>query len=211
MFDRAFIIRTPRRLLVGAHGDARLRALLAGFVLAAATLGMGGCIDEVGLRAARNDAAALAAQLEDERDAVQRYAETIPVGDPARPAAEVAVQTAEARLAALDAAVAHADAALAELDNPEGVGSLIAPLLPGPWQAPAALAAALGVTLLRAGQLKRAARSIATSVEKAKQADPALAERFADNADTLRTIQTPTARRIVDEVIRPAPMLRLPV
>jgi hypothetical protein len=83
--------------------------------------------------------------------------------------------------------------------------------LPEPLRLPLVLGAALGATLLRSGQLKKGAVSIARSIEKAKQTDEALREAIARNAGTIRTIQTPTARRLVDLAQSGNPRVLMPI
>jgi hypothetical protein len=90
------------------------------------------------------------------------------------------------------------------------VGEL-APLLPAPWRAPLLLGAALFVSLARARRLKRGAASIARSIGKAMDADPALREAMARNAALIRSVQTETASRIIDESDSARRMIRLPI
>jgi hypothetical protein len=63
----------------------------------------------------------------------------------------------------------------------------------------AVLTVGLATSLVRSRQLREAASSIARSIDKALEEDAKLAERFRQHASTLRTIQTPLAKKIVDE------------
>ncbi|MEQ8768941.1 MAG: hypothetical protein RIB60_00375 [Phycisphaerales bacterium] len=169
--------------------------------------------DADAVRAFRDDAASTrdaltthADRLESERDAL---------GPSERPAADAAIADLRARAQVVDAAVARLDAVLAEAAAPtdgltvaaHGLGAL----LPEPVRVPLLLAGALAATLARAHQLKKGAGSIARSLETAMRADPNLKEAFARNADTFRTIQTPTARRIVDEQATDRRLIKLPI
>jgi len=156
----------------------------------------------------RDDLAARAGELEALR-------ETYPEGTPERADLEAAIDGAAAKAAALDAAISRMDLVLAEADAPtDGLAVAARDLgayLPEPARLPLLLAGALGATLLRARQLKKGAGSIARSLSTAMKGDPELQTAVARNADTLRTIQTPTARRIVDEHTKDTPMIRLPI
>jgi len=107
------------------------------------------------------------------------------------------------------------DDTLAEARNPSHpftqTAQELSPLLPDPVRIPALLGAALAASLFRANQLKRAAGSIAKGIERVKEHDEQFRERFSAAADMLRSVQTATAQRIVDEVTKPAAMLKLPV
>lgn len=156
----------------------------------------------------RDDLAARTTELESLR-------ETYPEGAPERADLDAAIDTAGAKTAALDAAIAHLDLVLAEADAPTDGLTIaardVAPFLPEPVRLPLLLGGALAATLLRARQLKQGAGSIARSLSTAMKGDPELQAAVARHADTLRTIQTPTARRIVDEHTKDAPMIRLPI
>jgi hypothetical protein len=156
--------------------------------------------------AARADLGARLADLRATRDA-------LPPDAPA-PDLDAAIALAQARAAALDAAVRHADLVLAEMTDPsdtltQGVSALT-PFLPAPAQGPALLGAALLATLLRARQVRKGAGSIVASIQHALK-DPDFRAAFERHAPTIRGIQTPTARRIVDEVTKPGLMVRSPI
>jgi len=164
--------------------------------------------------ALREDAARARDRLAGELAGLEQARADLPPDAPSAPDLDAAIGLARARAAALDAAVLHADRVLAEMGRPtdaltQGVG-MLTPLLPPPAQGPTLLAAALVATLLRARQVRKGAGSIAASIQNALR-DPDFRAAFERHADAIRSIQTPTARRIVDEVTKPGPMLRSPI
>jgi hypothetical protein len=132
---------------------------------------------------------------------------------------EAQEQTVRGMVAELDAAVARAREAGREVGRDGGedeatrrVVGAVTPWIPEPARTPAALGLALVLSLARAAQLKRAALSIARSVETAGQIDPELRARLKAGATTLRSVQTRTARRLVDEAQgRGRSLVRIPV
>lgn len=163
--------------------------------------------------ALRDDAAGARQRVANDLAALESARADLPPDRPA-PDLDAAIAGARARLQALDAALAHADLVLQEMAQPtdaltQGVGG-IADLLPPPARGPALLGAALLATLLRAHRVRKGAGSIAASIQKALQ-DPDFRAAFERHADTIRSIQTPTARRIVDETTKPGPMIRSPI
>lgn len=170
-----------------------------------AVLMFGGCaaFDE-GPGEARERAVAAARRLDETAAERERLAATLHPGDPRRERLAAEAVLARASRAALDESIRNVDAVLNEAGNPTspisaGAGA-VAPFLPPPLGAAVLLGGALAATLLRAGQLKSALRSMARSVEAAMNDDEELRRRFRDQAATVRSIQTPTARRVVDEV-----------
>ncbi|MCL4221552.1 MAG: hypothetical protein KJZ65_09285 [Phycisphaerales bacterium] len=119
------------------------------------------------------------------------------------------------RLSDLDRAIVALDRVLETEQSPDGIVQQIvsetAPLLPEPLRSPALLVGALVAAVFRASQLKRAAGSIAVSIAKAAEKDEQFRSAIQRHADTLRSVQTPTAKRIVDERTHEGFMLRLPV
>lgn len=184
--------------------------------LAALSLGACGSLQETIAHATdlRNDAARARDTVATQIESLQSTQAALPVDAPEHAEIESALALANARLAALDAAVLHADRVLAEMTEPtdsltQGVGA-ISPWLPAPVQGPALLGAALIATLLRARQVRQGAGSIAASIQKA-MADPDFKAAFERHAATIRSIQTPAARRIVDQETRPGTGLRMPI
>ena len=102
---------------------------------------------------------------------------------------------------AVDAAVLELDQIIKEARNPsDPIVSLSAPLLPEPLRSPFLLGGALLAMVARTVQLKRGMASIARSFDKAMQDDEQLRAGVKRNANTIRSIQTPTAQKIVDQV-----------
>lgn len=133
--------------------------------------------------------------------------------------AVLALRSRSAELAAAaqvaEAGAAHVSEVLAEIENPDSalnnsVG-LALPLLPGPWQAPVLLGAALFLTVARAAQLKRGMVSVIESVRRAGLEDAEFQQRLAKNATIMRLTQTPTAARTVDSVLGGTLGARLPI
>ncbi len=121
-----------------------------------------------------------------------------------RAALERAKAQAVATRQAVDAAIAQVDLVLKEAQDPTDPLSMaskqLAPLVPGPWQAPLILVGALAAVLARSRQLKAALLSVAHGIEVAKERDPVFRDAFTKHADLFRIEQTATARRVVDEV-----------
>jgi len=109
---------------------------------------------------------------------------------------------ARAKHSTLQAAIAQADLVLQEASEPtdsittiaHGVSSWV----PAPIQGPLVLGAALIATLARSRQLKESSKSIVNSIAHVLERDEQFRSIFQSHADTIRSIQTPGARRIVD-------------
>jgi len=192
---------TVKRALVGA--------------LAAGALTLGGCVDMGAVEAMRETAANARDRIAGEVEALRSLRETFPDGAPEAVRADALLAEGAAKVAAIQAAIARIDQTLAEANNPSDGLTLaaegVSPLLPEPVRLPLVLGAALAATLLRAGQLKRGAVSMAKSINKALESDSELAGAFARHADTLRSIQTRTAQRIVDQSSGKAALPALPI
>lgn len=183
-----------------------------------AAVTMGGCADFSGVESLRADVEKVRQEAAAEVTAWERRLEEARgMGADAQTiaAAEASVTASRLRQAALDAAVASTDAVLADARSPSDpigqVVGLVAPWLPAPVRAPLVLGTAAAGAIIRARQLKRGMVSVAVSLREAAARDPGFAQRFKDQADTLRSIQTPTARRIVDETDPARRLVRLPV
>ncbi|MEZ6242513.1 MAG: hypothetical protein R3B57_05660 [Phycisphaerales bacterium] len=191
----------------------RKRALLG--ALASGTIVLGGCMDMGGVEAMRETAANARDQLAAEVEALENLRETFPDGTPEAIETDTLLAAGSAKVAAIEAAIARIDQTLAEANNPSDGLTLtaqgVSPLLPEPVRLPLVLGAALAATLLRAGQLKRGAVSMAKSINKALESDGELSQAFARHADTLRSIQTRTAQRIVDQVSGKTALPALPI
>lgn len=191
---------------------------LAVIALSIVTLSLTACADIPATiaqaTALREDAARARDRLGTELADLQSARSDLPDDAPAARDLDALIALAQARRHALDTAVPHADLVLAEMQVPtdaltHGVSAL-APLLPPPVQGPALLGAALLATLFRARQVRKGAGSIAASIQKALS-DPDFRAAFDRQAALIRSIQTPTARRIIDETTKPGLMLRSPI
>lgn len=187
-----------------AKGSLVRSAMLA--LCITCTSALSGCADLQDLQQFRSSAAGLHGELAAEAKAWEKRLETTAPDDPVRPDVEAALARAKAKEAAAQAALEQVDLVVqrvAHPDDPLGQGvQLLAPYLPGPVQVPLALGAALLVSLFRGVQLKRGITSIAAGLEKAMEDDDQLRARMKANASTFRSIQTPAARRMVDQVQR---------
>ncbi len=178
------------------------------------TLPLSGCVDSAQLAALREQAVAVRSELATEVHRLETDAQV--QSDPvlAEASGQAATALAE-RLSEIDQAIAALDRVLAAEQSPDALIQQIAgeavPLLPEPLRSPALLVGALLASLFRASQLKRAAGSIAISIAKAAEKDEQFRSAIQRHADTLRSVQTPTAKRIVDERLHEGFMLRLPV
>ncbi len=189
------------------------RAVLGGVVLAAGLLG--GCVDMAAVETMRQSAAQARDDLAGQVEALESLRETFPDGSPEAADADALAAAASAKVAAIEAAIARIDQTLAEANNPSDgltrAAQGVSPLLPEPVRLPLVLGAALAATLLRAGQLKRGAASMARSINKALESDGEFRQAFARHADTLRSIQTRTAQRIVDQASAKRTLPALPI
>ena len=200
-------MRRTRKAGVGAI--ARL------VVIVAAAAALAGCAVGEGFDRFRGELAQLRAQLASDQRAWQSRLSALDPDDPRRGGIRAQLSSATAQLTAVDAAVAHADLIEAEAAHPTDpisrlIGAVV-PWLPEPVRTPLVLTAALVATAARARQLKKGAASIAASIRRVMHDDPQLAEAFGKHATTLRSIQTPTAARIVDELDPARKLLRLPI
>jgi hypothetical protein len=197
-----------------------MKRSLIGVAMVAACASLGGCVDMGEVQTLRDKASALESRLDS--DIAQRQATLarldqagVRADDPIRQKAAAELEGSRASRAAVDAAVRQVDLVLNEAKNPTdpisaGVGAL-APYLPEPSRTPLVLGGALLVTLLRARQLKGALVSVAKGLDKAMQTDEAFKQRFEANAGLFRAVQTPAAKRVVDEATSDGFMVRLPV
>lgn len=174
-----------------------------------------GCVDVAELRAQRAQGEDVVAALKSREAKYQSTLNGLPESDPVRVELESAVKRAELARDEVARRVQHA-AALEEEVRREGaaadskgsgavvggqdvLGQDLMDLVPGPWKVAAVLTVGLATSLVRSRQLREAASSIARSIDRALEEDAKLAERFRQHANTLRTIQTPLARKIVDQ------------
>ncbi|MEX0876608.1 MAG: hypothetical protein WD114_04030 [Phycisphaerales bacterium] len=185
--------------------------VLALLIAVFAAAGLGGCADLQGAIARttawRADAQGLRDDLGGQLAQLQAHRDSLPPDSPDGPAIDAAIGATHAKLSALDAAIAHADLVLEEAANPSDsltrLAHGISAWVPAPAQGPLILGAALAATFMRSRQLKAGAASIIRSIDHVMQRDDQFREVFARHADTIRTIQTPAARRLVDATTAP--------
>lgn len=197
----SFVTRRPR----GAVTLRGMLVLVGAVACVAAMLLTGGCVDQAAMRnridAARQDLGALRDALAARQRALREA-----LADPSAPAdladgwrAQLVV--VEDQLAAAD----HAIVASAEYEHDPAGGAItrtigaVAPFVPEPYRLPLVLGAGLAASLARGAQLRRAGRAIARGVQRALDADPKLADGFAQHAGKVRAEQPRLARRLVDE------------
>lgn len=181
----------------------------------AVTLAAQGCADTQAAQAFRADAMALRETLDTRANHWQKTLNALPPDDPARPAIEAEGAQARAAVEAMDAGIARLDAVIQEAVKPtdpisETIGAA-SPLLPLSVRGPLLLGAAALVTGLRAWRLKAGLASVAKGLSTALRDDEEFRACFQRHADTFRSTQTPTAKRVVDEVTTTKPMLALPI
>jgi len=160
-----------------------------------------GCVDLGQVESMRSEAVKLREALQADTRQWESRVASLPETDPLRADAQAALAAARARLMAVDVAVLELDQIIKEARNPsDPIVSLSAPLLPEPLRSPFLLGGALLAMVARTVQLKRGMASIARSFDKAMQDDEQLRAGVKRNANTIRSIQTPTAQKIVDQV-----------
>jgi hypothetical protein len=174
-----------------------------------------GCVDRAGLFQLRNNAESIREEVVIEAERVRQDSIQPDLPVEYREASADAYQHLQNRLDDLDRAIATLDSLLESEQKPESVWSAVSdsaiPLLPEPLRSPAILLGAFAVAVARAAQLKRAAGSIAKGIAKASEKDEEFRSVFQRHADTFRTVQTPAAKRIIDEKVTPGFMMRLPI
>ncbi len=174
-----------------------------------------GCADLESVRAFRADADALRQSLEDDARRWEEHAASTPPDHPEAPRIQAEAAAARAREQALAAGIARLDEIIAEAVNPtdpisQTVGAA-SPLLPVSVRGPLILGAAALVAGLRAWRLKSGLASVARGLAAAMREDEEFRACFARHANTFRATQTPTAKRVVDEVTGSKRLLALPV
>ncbi len=168
-----------------------------------------GCADLQGALAQtsawRDEASALRQEINARLGELEAQRETISDDAPGAPVIDAALATARAKITALDAAIGQADLVIEEALHPSDsltrIAQGVSAWVPAPAQGPLVLGAALVATLVRSRQLKQGAASIIQSLEHVMGRDEQFRALFASHADTIRTIQTPAARRLVDKTL----------
>lgn len=168
---------------------------------------VGGCaplgqsIEQIGV--VREQAEGIQSDLESQLDELELMRESIPDGSEQRNSIDALIAQVNAKLAVVNAAIVHADQVIGDATNPSDpltiAADAVSPWVPAPVQAPLVLGAALIATMLRSRSVTSGARSIVESINHVMKRDESFKVAFAANADTIRTIQTPVARKIVDK------------
>lgn len=191
--------------------------LMVGVVLSASLGGCEGLPDAVALRErAGAMQEAVRADVNAQREVLEQMKQAgAELSSPGVREAAATLAQMEAHARTLDAAVGELDALITEASHPthpisEGV-ELISRSLPEPLRSPVVLGGALLALAVRANRLRAALASVAQSIEKAKQNDEQFRRSFKENASTIRSIQTPTARSIVDAATSQGFTLSLPL
>lgn len=169
-----------------------------------------GCADLQGAIAQtsawRDEAVTVRDTLEQQVQTLQTQQGGLEPGSPEAIAIDTEIKLAQAKQAALDAAIAQANQVLDEAQHPSDALTQIAhgisSWVPAPAQGPLVLGAALIATLTRSRQLKQSSMSIINSISHVLERDEQFKSLFEQHADTIRSIQTPTARKLVDQTNR---------
>ncbi len=190
----------------------------ASIIIAILALTMiGGCANLEGALAQtsawRAKAAVIETDVQNQLIALENKRETIEDTSADAPYLDAAIANAKAQLSALNAAIAQADLVIAEAQNPSDsltkAADALSPWIPAPAQGPIVLGAALIATMIRSKNLKTNTASIIQSLEYTMNRDPAFRELFTKHADTIRTIQTPGARKLIDATVRQSSTKRI--
>ncbi len=167
---------------------------------------LGACASFEDLARTREQIQTLREQVRADIARLEHAADTLPPDMPEARDAQAALAELHAADGLLTAMLERLDAIVAESEHPSDPISqlvgLIAPWLPEPVRTPALLGSALFVSLWRGHRLKKGFRSVVAGIERAMKDDPDFSKAFRRNAQTFRAIQTPAARRLVDQVQR---------
>lgn len=197
----------------------RMMVIVAGIVCGAALLaGLVGCGGAEQLRAFEARAQAMRNGLDADIAELERALPATTPGTPAHASIEQTLAEARAMRATADAARAQAAAVIDQIDGNlpagrpmsgqagtrplDGLAQAASPWLPEPVRVPLLLSAALVGSLVRWGQWRNGLLSVVESIEQAKKDDPVFAERVKANATTLRSSQSPIARKSIRRVRR---------
>jgi hypothetical protein len=186
----------------------RIKVILVLLLLIALIIPLSGCTDLKGAIAQtgawRDQAATIQSTLDEQIIVMQSELAAI---DPDSALAQhliADIKLAQAKHASLGAAIAQADIVLKEVKQPTDpmtqIAQGVSAWVPAPIQGPLVLGAALIASLARSSQLKRTGTSIVNSIRHVLERDEQLKAIFASHADTIRSIQTPNARKLVDQV-----------
>jgi hypothetical protein len=179
-------------------------------VVLVVSLGCVGCADLGGAIAQtsawRDEAVTIRDELDAQLGSLRQQQTQQQPGSPEFDRLESLIKLAQAKRAGLDVAIDQAQRVLDEAQNPSDALTQIAhgvsAWVPAPAQGPIVLGAALVATLARSRQLKESSRSIIDSISHVLERDEQLRALFTQHADTIRSIQTPAARKLVDQTQR---------
>lgn len=188
----------------------RKHSILVLFVLVLTAAGSGGCADLQGAIAQasawRGEAETIQRTLDEEIGVMQAELSRLDPGSDRAQRLSADLRVARAKRSSLDAAIAQADLVLEEARNPSDslttVAKGVSSWVPAPVQGPLVLGTALIATLARSRQLKQSSVSIINSISHVLDRDEQFRALFESHADTIRSIQTVGARRIVDQAQR---------
>jgi len=176
-------------------------------VFVCVSLAIGGCagvgqsIDQLG--SMRDQATVIQNDLQNQLDELALMRESIPDDSAKSNSIDALISQINAKLAVVQAAIIHADQVIDGATNPSDpltiAANAISPWIPAPVQAPLVLGAALLATIMRSRSLSTGTKSIVESINYVLKKDDSFSAAFAANADTIRTIQTPAARKIVNK------------
>lgn len=162
---------------------------------------VGQSIDQLG--SMRDQAADIQSDLQTQLDELSLMRETIPDGSDQGLTVDSMMAQVGAKLAVVEAAIVHADQVIEGVRNPSDpltiAAQAVSPWVPAPIQAPLVLGAALLASVMRSRSLNGGTRSIVESINYVLKKDESFKAAFIANADTIRTIQTPGARKIVNK------------
>lgn len=200
-------VHTQRRVSREREPHMRTKSIVVFLFLTLTLLPIVGCADLQGAIAQtsawRDEASTLRADLTKQLNSLQLEQQHTPPGSATSTQLESRIKLVQAKHAALDAAIAQADEVLREAQQPTDALTTIAhgvsAWVPAPAQGPLVLGAALIATLARSRQLKQSSTSIIQSISHVLERDEQFRSLFSKHSDTIRSIQTPAARKLVDQ------------
>ena len=154
----------------------------------------------------QNHAKEVRADLQVQHDELVVMRQTIEDDSPNADNIDSSITNAQTNLRLLDSVITQSEMIIQEANNPTGtltqMTNAISPWIPAPAQGPAVLGAALIATLLRSRNLKINMNSIIQSIDHLTRNDQDFEKIFKKHADTVRTIQTPGARKMIHSTIQ---------
>jgi hypothetical protein len=174
---------------------------------------LGGALNKAA--AWRDNAQTLETDLSAQLDSLNTQRQSTPDISPDAPPLDALILETQAKIQILGALIAQADLVIEEAKNPSDTltqaADALSPWVPAPAQGPLVLGAALIATMIRSRNLKNNTTSIIKSIEHTMKNDPAFKNLFTQHADTIRTIQTPGARKLIDKTLTRSTKPILPI